>query len=646
MSEPEHHGASFYLGVGMAVAGNTLIACSLTLQKHVHNKKTALKPVGKDPLFYFALGGMIAGEVGNFAAFGFASPTVISPLGAVSVIANAILAVVFLRESLYTRSLLGLALTLLGTAVVVYHAPPTVENLPIEELGSLLKKPAAIVYLSVVTTAVLVLGAMERAGWGRKLLLVNLMLCSLLGSITVLCSSVSSKILKSIANGEASPRTVMTSPTPYIVLPTLAFTAVMQLKFLNKAMEAFDSTQVVPVYYVTFTCASISAGGFVFGDFWRFTAANGLLFLLGCLLCFLGVFLISSRPRSTGRAGRDRSGRGPASAPEFERYGRHGELTSTTAAAAAAFDEEAAARAGMSAAMSEAGVLEPSPGLRPPTLAGHLSISGSPHASLSTDALQAVEAAGGTPARPTSPHSPHGRGGADPARDSSMARAWHVLTGQLDHELLSWPALPPADAGADSPTQTEAEVGDLADLAEPFSVVTGVSTMSQIQRAIGTPARQAARFRRMNEPIDPPTGLPRRALLAGASCPPLAAAAPAHTPAGTLVAGRRSEAAEPPRTPASPPRTPASPMEHSAEGLSAGLLGASHGALSAPMTPTAVVSGVRPGGSRSAPASAGRACAARGVPGAAPAESETDSTTDYVAPEPPPRTRSPQQDAE
>ena len=96
MSEPEHHGASFYLGVGMAVAGNTLIACSLTLQKHVHNKKTALKPVGKDPLFYFALGGMIAGEVGNFAAFGFASPTVISPLGAVSVIANAILAVVFL----------------------------------------------------------------------------------------------------------------------------------------------------------------------------------------------------------------------------------------------------------------------------------------------------------------------------------------------------------------------------------------------------------------------------------------------------------------------------------------------------------------------------------------------------------------------
>ena len=40
----------------------------------------------------------MVGEVGNFAAFGLASPTVVSPLGAVAVVANALIAALVLRE--------------------------------------------------------------------------------------------------------------------------------------------------------------------------------------------------------------------------------------------------------------------------------------------------------------------------------------------------------------------------------------------------------------------------------------------------------------------------------------------------------------------------------------------------------------------
>lgn len=99
------------VGVSIAVAGNTLIACSLALQKHVHNRYAATP--FQSPLFWFALVGMVVGEVGNFAAFGFASPTVISPLGAVAVIANAALAVVFLREAVFLHTIMGLLLTVL-----------------------------------------------------------------------------------------------------------------------------------------------------------------------------------------------------------------------------------------------------------------------------------------------------------------------------------------------------------------------------------------------------------------------------------------------------------------------------------------------------------------------------------------------------
>ena len=112
-------GPLFLVGVGLAVGGNTLIACSLTLQKFCVNREVATGvKTGSMPLFWLALAGMIGGEVGNFAAFGFCSQTVVSPLGAVSVIVNTVLAAVFLGEKIYGQTIIGIALTLVGSVGV------------------------------------------------------------------------------------------------------------------------------------------------------------------------------------------------------------------------------------------------------------------------------------------------------------------------------------------------------------------------------------------------------------------------------------------------------------------------------------------------------------------------------------------------
>jgi uncharacterized membrane protein len=245
------------LGVITAVSGNCLIALSLTLQKHVHNKYDS---PARSPLFWLALFGMIGGEVGNFAAFGFASPTIVSPLGAVSVIANSVLAVLFLHEALFARTILGLMLTVGGSVVVVLFAPPTIENFDVDEFVDLLRKPPAVTYLASLGGAVLLLLLLEPR-FGKRLLLINLLLCSLLGSVTVLCSGAVSKFFTKYADGDSS---IASSPVPYILVPILASTAVLQVCFLNRAMASFDSTQVVPVYYITFTLASLSASGVVF----------------------------------------------------------------------------------------------------------------------------------------------------------------------------------------------------------------------------------------------------------------------------------------------------------------------------------------------------------------------------------------------
>ncbi|EOD38903.1 hypothetical protein EMIHUDRAFT_466754 [Emiliania huxleyi CCMP1516] len=56
---------------------------------------------------------------------------------------------------------------------------------------------------------------------------------------------------------------------------------------------------VPSVYYLSFTICSISGGGIVYQDFWRFTPLTAVGFVSGCLFCFSGVYLITKRGAPT-----------------------------------------------------------------------------------------------------------------------------------------------------------------------------------------------------------------------------------------------------------------------------------------------------------------------------------------------------------
>lgn len=252
-------GPLFLVGVGLAVGGNTLIACSLTLQKFCVNREVATGvKTGSMPLFWLALAGMIGGEVGNFAAFGFCSQTVVSPLGAVSVIVNTVLAAVFLGEKIYGQTIIGIALTLVGSVGVVLFSPPAVGDLTCDSFVSKLASPYAYGYLIVVAVAIALLWLVELR-WASRLVLIDVGLCSLLGSVTVICSTALSKFI--VGGGLC-----FGSPVLYVLVLLLVTTAVLQLRFLNKAMEHFPAAVVVPTYYLTFTLSSIAGGVWVFNE--------------------------------------------------------------------------------------------------------------------------------------------------------------------------------------------------------------------------------------------------------------------------------------------------------------------------------------------------------------------------------------------
>jgi hypothetical protein len=78
---------------------------------------------------------MVIGEICNFSAYAFAPAILVTPLGALSVLIGAVLGSYFLGEQLGILGRVGCAICLIGSVVIVLHAPP---DEPLENIDALL----------------------------------------------------------------------------------------------------------------------------------------------------------------------------------------------------------------------------------------------------------------------------------------------------------------------------------------------------------------------------------------------------------------------------------------------------------------------------------------------------------------------------
>jgi drug/metabolite transporter (DMT)-like permease len=72
----------------------------------------------------------------TFAAYSFAPAILVTPLGALSVIVGAILASIFLGEKMGREGKVGAALCMIGSVVIILHAPA---EKPIESVDEILQ---------------------------------------------------------------------------------------------------------------------------------------------------------------------------------------------------------------------------------------------------------------------------------------------------------------------------------------------------------------------------------------------------------------------------------------------------------------------------------------------------------------------------
>jgi drug/metabolite transporter (DMT)-like permease len=137
-----------YIGLGLAITSTMAIGTSFVITKKGlmdaearHGFEGDGFTYLKSPIWWGGIITLVLGEIANFAAYAFAPAILVTPLGALSVLIGAVLGSYFLKEELGTLGKLGCAICLIGSVIIVLHAPPDKEITDVQEILNYALRP-------------------------------------------------------------------------------------------------------------------------------------------------------------------------------------------------------------------------------------------------------------------------------------------------------------------------------------------------------------------------------------------------------------------------------------------------------------------------------------------------------------------------
>ncbi|KAF2726076.1 DUF803-domain-containing protein [Polychaeton citri CBS 116435] len=307
-----------YVGLALAVTSTLGIGASFVITKKGLNaaaESDGFEGEGfqylRNPIWWAGIITMVVGEICNFSAYAFAPAILVTPLGALSVLIGAVLGSYFLDERLGVLGRIGCATCLVGSVVIVLHAPPDEELESIDQLlGYALRLPFMI-YTVLVTIFAFVMIYRIAPRYGKLNPMVYLSICSTVGSISIMAIKGFGIALKMTLNGNNQ----FTSASTYVFIIVVVVCILTQMNYFNKALSQFSTNIVNPLYYVTFTTFTLLASFILFGGFNTTDAVNTISLLCGFLTIFSGVYLLN-----LSREDPDGTGLGIASSDNRGKY--------------------------------------------------------------------------------------------------------------------------------------------------------------------------------------------------------------------------------------------------------------------------------------------------------------------------------------
>ncbi|XP_027331515.1 probable magnesium transporter NIPA6 isoform X3 [Abrus precatorius] len=258
-------------GLILALISSGFIGASFIIKKQGLRRAAAVSGVRAgvggyyyllEPLWWVGMTTMIVGEIANFVAYAFAPAVLVTPLGALSIIVSAVLADFILKEKLHNLGILGCVMCIAGSVIIVIHAPREQPIKCVLEIWNMATQPAFLAYVGSVIVLVFILVFHFAPRCGHTNVLVFTGICSLMGSLSVMSVKALGTSLKLTFEGKNQ----LTYPETWFFLLVVAICVIMQMNYLNKALDTFNTAIVSPIYYVMFTTLTVLASVIMFKD--------------------------------------------------------------------------------------------------------------------------------------------------------------------------------------------------------------------------------------------------------------------------------------------------------------------------------------------------------------------------------------------
>ncbi|XP_063990170.1 magnesium transporter NIPA2 [Diachasmimorpha longicaudata] len=289
----------FYMGLFLAVSSNVFIGVSFIIKKSalVNLQKYGLRAGAgghgylRQWMWWAGLLSMGVGEAANFVAYAFAPASIVTPLGVLSIVITAILSPRYLHEKLNLLGKLGCFLSIVGSTIIVIHAPKTEEIATVEDLVYRLQHSGFTTYIIFVILLSIFIIFHVGPRYGKDNVTIYVFLCSIIGSLTVMSSKILGLSIKETLYTENNR---MEYWLTWVSLFSIIFCVMVQMNYLNKALDLFNTAIVTPVYYVFFTTFVIIASAILFEEWEFMTYENILGSLCGFFVIVTAIFLMNA----------------------------------------------------------------------------------------------------------------------------------------------------------------------------------------------------------------------------------------------------------------------------------------------------------------------------------------------------------------
>ena len=296
--------SSFYIGLCLAIISTIFIGTSYTIKKLALQRlaKSGIRSSDggygylKDRVWWCGFLSMGIGEAANFLAYTFAPATVVTPLGALSIIVNSFTASYYLKERLNLHGKFGVILTILGSTMVVLTAPEETDVSDFYQVRDQICKPAFILYASVAVSISLYLIFVVEPQHGRTNMFVYILICSIIGGFSVSCMKGIGVMIRQFLSPDKNYHlNILTEPLAYVLIIALVISITTQVNYLNRSLDVFDASLVTPIYYVLFTTSVLTCTSILYDEWENIDRRTDVVVLFaGFGIIVIGIVLLHS----------------------------------------------------------------------------------------------------------------------------------------------------------------------------------------------------------------------------------------------------------------------------------------------------------------------------------------------------------------